>query len=136
MKPPTTSDARCCISVVTCVWVSSVKLALVCPRIPESVFGSTPLVSAWGAKEIPPRAGEMSRSDKRGASADEAMPQICDHGMHFPLLLPFSLYPSDRDGQGASVISAEAPNVQRRLPVSYRSRFHNTIAEKERHFNR
>ena len=44
----------------------------------ESVFTSTPFCKAIVAKGIPPRAGEMSRDDKRGPSAGEAMPQIVE----------------------------------------------------------
>lgn len=43
-------DAFFCISVVIWVYVSSVKDALVCPRMPDKVFASTPLVRAWVAK--------------------------------------------------------------------------------------
>lgn len=49
-----------------------------CPRMLESVFTSTPFCKAIVANEIPPRAGEMSQSDKRGQSAGEAMPQIVE----------------------------------------------------------
>ena len=58
--------------------VSSVKPAEKWPRMLDSVFMSTPFCRAIVAKEIPPRAGEMSRSDKRGPSAGEAMSQIME----------------------------------------------------------
>ena len=58
--------------------VSRVKPAEKWPRILDNVFTSTPFCRAIVAKEIPPRAGEMSRSDKRGPSAGEAMPQIVE----------------------------------------------------------
>ena len=58
--------------------VSNVKPAEKRPRMLESVFTSTPFCKAIVAQEIPPRAGEMSRSDKRGPSAGEAMPQIVE----------------------------------------------------------
>ena len=58
--------------------VSSVKPAEKWPRMLDSVFTSTPFCKAIVAKEIPPHAGEMSRSDKRGPSAGEAMPQIVE----------------------------------------------------------
>ena len=48
------------------------------PRMLESVFTSTPFCNTIVANEIPPRAGEMSRSDKRGPSAGEAMAQIVE----------------------------------------------------------
>ena len=47
-----------------------------CPSHIWMSFSATPSRYRSVAQEIPPRAGEMSRSDKRGPSAGEAMPQI------------------------------------------------------------